>query len=347
MIQIEKSVICIWMFLFYVNTLPHYNEFSRNPYTHGYGLFRYTNPVPYNTFLPSFPEPDLNFYLSQQQPLNLIAETPQVIGSTFSVIPMFAVPKDNVNMVSKANILGVSQNQPMVTIKTEKNSLLQCVPGVRIELEQPMWIYALKRTSIVFPSEVLIYHGGYRIPLRVGAVIAPVALDSFFYDHVPVEVKVVYAVPIASRPVTVESTTTPQEVQNTLFEANIDNQAVVVESNQYEEPQDVSTGAFVSPSNITVVEFPNNEASPSLQPAEEDEELGNRNPPQVLAPAGIVQSTQPEITVETFHNSKESPVLTELKNEKLKQKLKVRDLKDEDLSKNTSAVNENKDKIKI
>lgn len=52
----------------------------------------------------------------------------------------------------------------------------------------------------------------------------------------------------------------------------------------------------------------------------------NRNPPQVLVPAGIVQSTQPEIFIEPFHNSKESPVLTLLKQEKLKQKLRIREV---------------------
>lgn len=49
--------------------------------------------------------------------------------------------------------------------------------------------------------------------------------------------------------------------------------------------------------------------------------LVNRNPPQVLAPAGIVQSTQPLASVEPFTNSKESSVLTELKEEAAKQRL--------------------------
>lgn len=41
----------------------------------------------------------------------------------------------------------------------------------------------------------------------------------------------------------------------------------------------------------------------------------NRNPPIVLAPAGIVQSTQPQSIVEPFTNSKESPVLIALREE--------------------------------
>ncbi|KAL3281303.1 hypothetical protein HHI36_004514 [Cryptolaemus montrouzieri] len=301
----------------------HYDGLSRNPYTGTYGLFEYSNQVPYNTYIPSFPEPDLTFYLSQHQPLNLIAETPQVIGSTFSILPMLAIPKDNVNMISGANILGVSQKKPFMTIKTESNSFMQCIPGVRIELEQPMWIYATKKTSIVFPSEVLIYHGGYRIPLRVGAVLAPVSHNSFFYNEIPVEVRVVYAVPVPSRPITIESITQSQEIYNTILEHTVDNQAVVVDSNPYEPPQaDVSV--IFSPQNVTLVEFPQSIDSPNLQVDEEDE-LVNRNPPQVLAPAGIVQSTQPEVFVESFHNSKESPVLTALKQEKLKQKLQVRE----------------------
>ncbi|XP_044751415.1 uncharacterized protein LOC123311469 [Coccinella septempunctata] len=304
---------------------PYFDGFSRNPFNQGYGLFNYANQIPYNTYLPSFPEPDLTFYQSQHQTLNLIAETPQVIGTTFSIVPMFAIPRDNVNMVSSADILGVSQKKPMLTIRTESNSLLQCVPGVRIELEQPMWIYALKKTSIVFPSEILIYHGGYRIPLKVGAVLAPVTQDSFFFNQVPVEVRVVYAVPVPSKPIRVETVTTTQQVQNTVFET-VDNQAVVVDANEFEGGQGNISGVFDNPKNVTVVEFPNNVASPTLPVADEDEELVNRNPPQVLAPAGIVQSTQPEIVIEPFHNSKESPVLTQLKEEKLKQKLKIRDV---------------------
>lgn len=314
---------------------PYYNGFSRNPYDQGYGIFNYANQIPYNTYIPSFPEPDLAFYLSQNQPFNLLAEAPQVIGTTFSILPMFAVPKENVNMVSSANILGVSQKKPMLTIRTETNSLLQCIPGVRIELEQPMWIYSLKKTSIVFPSEVLIYHGGYRIPLKVGAVLAPVTQESFFFDRVPVEVRVVYAVPLPSKPINVETVTTTQQVQNTIVET-VDNQAIVVESNEFDE-QGGTSGFVENPKNVTIVEFPNKVASPTLPVSEEDEELVNRNPPQILVPAGIVQSTQPEILIEPFHNSKESPVLTQLKQEKLKQKLKIREAEEFQVHNTTSS----------
>lgn len=48
--------------------------------------------------------------------------------------------------------------------------------------------------------------------------------------------------------------------------------------------------------------------------------LVNRNPPILLAPAGIVQSTQPVTHIEQFTNSKESPVLIALREEALKNK---------------------------
>lgn len=38
----------------------------------------------------------------------------------------------------------------------------------------------------------------------------------------------------------------------------------------------------------------------------------------MLAPAGIVQSSQPQPVVEPFHNDKESPYLTQLREEALK-----------------------------
>lgn len=272
LILFQRIIFLIALYSTCITSNPYFNGFSRNPFNQGYGLFNYANQIPYNTYIPSFPEPDLAFYLTQQQPLNLIAETPQEIGTRFSIVPMLAVPKDNVNMVASANILGVSQQNPMLTIKTESNSLLQCVPGVRIELEQPMWIYALKKTSIVFPSEVFIYHSGYRIPLKVGAVLAPITQNSFFYNQVPVEVRVVYAVPLPSKPISVETITTTQQVQNSILE-NVDNQAVVVESGVIEGTGNNSE-IFENPKNITIVEFPNTVASPLLPVAEEDEELG-------------------------------------------------------------------------
>lgn len=68
---------------------------------------------------------------------------------------------------------------------------------------------------------------------------------------------------------------------------------------------------------VTVLHFPEEIASPDslyYQPESEDE-LGNRNPPEAVIPAGIVQSSQPRPNIELFINSKESPLLQTLRDE--------------------------------
>ncbi|GJQ67584.1 hypothetical protein Trydic_g8390 [Trypoxylus dichotomus] len=116
----------------------------------------------------------------------------------------------------------------------------------------------------------------------------------------PISVSIVYAIP--SDPVRVDY------VNNDGVIINADGDTVIVESPASQLPI----------KNVTVLDFPDAEAEPNLEVDEEDEELVNRNPPIVLAPAGIVQSTQPLANVEPFFNSKESPVLTELREESKK-----------------------------
>lgn len=79
------------------------------------------------------------------------------------------------------------------------------------------------------------------------------------------------------------------------------------------------------PPMITVLDFPTAVATPDVlyyQPPLDDSELGNRGPPEPVAPAGIVQSTQPVASLETFLNSKESPVLNALREQAEKNKEK-------------------------
>lgn len=47
----------------------------------------------------------------------------------------------------------------------------------------------------------------------------------------------------------------------------------------------------------------------------------NRNPPEGILPAGIVQSTQPFSSLEVFTNSKESALLTSLREEAKKKRI--------------------------
>lgn len=77
------------------------------------------------------------------------------------------------------------------------------------------------------------------------------------------------------------------------------------------------------PPKVTVFNFPSAVASPEVlyyQPPLDDSELGNRGPPEAIVPAGIVQSTQPVASLQSFLNSKESPVLNTLREQAEKNK---------------------------
>ena len=71
------------------------------------------------------------------------------------------------------------------------------------------------------------------------------------------------------------------------------------------------------PQLITVLDFPSTVQTPPVltyQPPT-DSELENRNPPQGVVPAGIVQSAAPTPNLSVFINSKESAVLQELRDQ--------------------------------
>jgi hypothetical protein len=91
---------------------------------------------------------------------------------------------------------------------------------------------------------------------------------------------------------------------------------------QPERPQLVPEGVSVTtrpgkPQLITVLDFPSTVQTPPVliyQPPT-DSELVNRNPPQGVVPAGIVQSAAPTPNISIFINSKESAVLQELRDQ--------------------------------
>ncbi|XP_018573969.1 uncharacterized protein LOC108913001 [Anoplophora glabripennis] len=309
----EKIIFCVQI-LIILTTASSYPHLY-NPYNPGYNP-HYQNPIPnyaqynspYNQYLQSYTNDLIQdrvaaAYLATPDilpNLNLLAEVPYSISNKFTVVPMLLMAKENMKMVSQAHIMGVSTTKPIMTIKTKQDSLLQCTPAVRIVLDKPIVVYSLK-SSVLFPSEVEIVHERYRIPIKVGAVIAPIQQTTFVSADTPTAINVVYAVP--TRPVTLDYVNN----EDAVFVP--ETEAVVVEA---EEPLNLP------PKNVTILNFPDREAEPVLEVDEEDEELVNRNPPQVLAPAGIVQSTQPHAVVEPFTNSKESPVLIELREESKK-----------------------------
>jgi len=235
---------------------------------------------------------------------NILAETTFDIKSDFSVIPLTVVAQEHINVVQNGEIMGVSDKKPMVTVKSQ-DKMVQCTPAVKITLQQPLQVYSLQ-SSIVFPSEVIIRHADLAIPVTIGTVIAPIPQSNFVSLKSPAEVYVLYAIP-----------TSPFHVR---YISNLDalineNQGVVVESDT-----DI---AHLPPKNVTILQFPEKQAEPILAVDEEDEELVNRNPPIVLAPAGIVQSTQPEAIVSPFSNSKESPILIALREEAYRHRLRL------------------------
>lgn len=97
---------------------------------------------------------------------------------------------------------------------------------------------------------------------------------------------------------------------------------VVTVTDKPEKPQQ-SPGAVTvtarpdKPQLITVLDFPSTVQTPPVlvyQPPT-DSELENRNPPQGVVPAGIVQSAAPTPNLSVFINSKESAVLQELRDQ--------------------------------
>ncbi|KAJ8936159.1 hypothetical protein NQ314_012474, partial [Rhamnusium bicolor] len=251
------------------SSYPLYNPY--NPYEayFGYSL-PYYNPIrnyaqqvpTYSHFIPTYSS-DLiqdrvtTSYLAAPDllpNLNILAEIPYSVSNKFTVVPMLLMSKQNMNMVSHAHIMGVSITKPIMTIKTDQDNLLQCTPAVKIVLEKPIVVYSLK-TSVLFPTEIQIVYERYKIPIRIGAVIAPVKENTFVSVETPVVIKVVYAIP--TRPIVLDYVNN----EDAVFVPETD--AVVVES----EPDDLP------PKNVTILNFPEQEAEPTLQVDEEDEEL--------------------------------------------------------------------------
>ncbi|CAH0556842.1 unnamed protein product [Brassicogethes aeneus] len=264
---------------------PYYNYRYNDPYYNSLG--NYANNVPnyspyvpfYNPLFgqryqhPSYPQQSLyqpptafsHHASPPQQPfpdvlptVNILAEVPYSISNKFTVVPMLVVSQNNMKMVENGEIMSVSKTKPIMTIKGEKNELKQATPAVRIVLDVPILVYSLK-TSILFPAEINIVHDTYSIPIRIGAVVAPVNQDTFVSFETPIKVTEVYGIP--TKPVTIDYVNNDDAV----FVPEID--AVVVESPE---------GGFDNqpPKNVTVLEFPDKEAEPSLSVDEEDDELG-------------------------------------------------------------------------
>ncbi|KAL1497187.1 hypothetical protein ABEB36_008186 [Hypothenemus hampei] len=223
--------------------------------------------------------------------MNFFTEIPYAVSKEFSIMPMFIMSKDTLNMVSQGQITTINPDNTVQTIKLKANNSIECTPAIRMVLENPIIAGSLK-SDVLFPSEVQILHQGVRVPIRIGAVIAPILPQTYVSEESPISIKVVYAIP--KQPIKITITIEP------------------VNGNENEIPQDgvvVESDPNLPPKNITITDFPSNEAEPHIEVDEDDDELVNRNPPVPLLPAGIVQSTQPINHEQPFHNDKESPLL--------------------------------------
>lgn len=242
-----------------------YHQLFRYSYPYYHGMGAYANH--YAPFLPVPPhtvyaDNSLASYLSQPYnipALNVMAEVPYSVKTKFTVVPMFAVAKENLNLISDALIIQASREKPTMTVKTENDILVECTPAVKVVLEKPLIIYSL-RTNILFPSEIVISHEGYKIPVQVGAVIAPIPHDVFVSADTPFPINAVYAVP--TKPFVMDYVNNDKDVI-----INVDNQAVIVEN-------DVDNATEKPPKNVTVLEFPETEAEPTFQADIEDDEFG-------------------------------------------------------------------------
>lgn len=236
--------------LFRYNSYPAASYYTRSNYANHVPV--YSNP--YVSVLPQYSEPSvIASYVSHSAnpSFNVLAELPYSIEKSFTVVPMLIVAEDNLNMISNAHIVTVSKKKPTMVIKTDKN-VMQCTPAVKIVLETPIVVYNLK-TPILFPSDMTILHDNVRIPIRVGAVIAPISAETQVGEESPVSIQVVYAIP--TKPIKVDY------VNNEDVTVVPDTQAVIVNS----EPEDEQI--------VPVLNFPTAEAEPVIS-ENEDDELG-------------------------------------------------------------------------
>ena len=238
---------------------PFYDAWERNiPHFPSFASYRdnseYISPYLSNIFADG----TLASYLALPDvlpPLNVLAEVPYAVRNQLTVVPMFVVSRENMKTINGGEIATVSPDKPEMMLKTDNGGVLSCTPVVKIILDVPIVVYSLKM-NVMFPAEMEIVHQGFRIPVQVGAVIAPVAQGTFVSTETPVAVDVVYAIP--AQPVRLDYVNNENGVI-----INADDEAVVVEEEK-----------VLPPKNVTVINFPDKEAEPVLQVDEEDDELG-------------------------------------------------------------------------
>jgi len=145
-------------------------------------------PTPSNNYQNNY-EPEF------QRPLAVFTEKPVNVAN-FVLIPVVQVPSSDLRMIYRPQIDSVSKTEPVIMCKSLTKSF-EATPAVQVQLQQPFYLYD-ERTLIPFPKSVTILHGGYRMSIPVGMVVAPVPVD--FLRTGPVFVTTLYAIPAGPVP---------------------------------------------------------------------------------------------------------------------------------------------------
>lgn len=259
------------MFLFQIFTLTLAScllAVSSSPYLYNpyFNVLRFSTPY-YNAFsgygsalhpiISSFPDVISAMPTNSKIPtLHILAEEPAVISNKFTVVPLMVVAKESTNFIPKtAQLMAVSKRKPIISVKTMENNLMQCTPAVKISLDEPIVVASLK-SKILFPSEIVIRHQNYKIPIPVGTVIVPISSSTYVSAETPVYVKEVYAIP--TTPIAVDYVNNNKDI---IVKPETD--AVIVESEE-----------VLPPKNVTIINFPDAIGEPAVTVDEDEDELG-------------------------------------------------------------------------
>ncbi|GLH05146.1 Uncharacterized protein GBIM_10760 [Gryllus bimaculatus] len=128
--------------------------------------------------------------------LTVLADEPYAVDSALAAVPLLIIPSSQLRVVHDARIAAVSPTRPVVTLQAPER---EATPAVRVVLARPM-VVSSPETTIPFPARFTVVHQGLRMPIPVGAVLAPVPSGALVTASHPYAVRVVYAVPTGPLP---------------------------------------------------------------------------------------------------------------------------------------------------
>ncbi|CAI6345958.1 unnamed protein product [Macrosiphum euphorbiae] len=274
--------------------------------------------------LPSNDNYQNNYEPEFQRPLAVFTERPVNVAN-FVLIPVVQVPSSDLRMIYRPQIDSVSKTEPIIMCKSLTKSF-EATPAVQVQLQQPFYLYD-ERTLIPFPKSVTILHGGYRMSIPVGMVVAPVPVDLLRAG--PVFVTTLYAIPAgpvpAPSPVRLVpwSSYPPNPTALQPYSASPPPQYSAPPPSQYSAPPPSQYSAS-PPSQYSAAQSPSTQYSQPAPPS----------PTYYQHSAGttdggyVEESNEPpgklysQLAAASFQNSKESPVLHQLREESEKNRHK-------------------------